>query len=131
MIAPPRELIGVPYQDHGRGPAFDCWGLCLAFYEKVFGKQLPDYTNYSSAEDKRAVSAVIAEHAPNWEEVNPDHIREGDILVFRIGGVPFHTGVYLGLNEFIHCHRHTRSCVERLNSVVWRSRLQAVYRWKN
>lgn len=52
--------IGLPYQDKGRGPAYDCWGLTRAVLAE-HGMDLPDYADaYTHATDSASVSHAIA-----------------------------------------------------------------------
>ena len=121
--------IGIPFQAKGRTPAgMDCWGLVRLFYKNEFGIQLPSYTDdYVSSTDRKTVSQAITENIGSWQKVEKPQF--GDMLLFQVLGLPLHTGIYIGDNDFLHAFRNTHSCIERINSITWSRRLLGVYRW--
>lgn len=65
------QWIGLPYQDKGRGPAYDCWGLVRAALSDAAGITLPDYSDtYTRAADHASVAhAVESGLQDGWERV--------------------------------------------------------------
>jgi cell wall-associated NlpC family hydrolase len=123
------KYIGLPYQDRGRGPAFDCIGFVRHVYREELGIELPDFLRtYSSAENAESVASAINERKSDWVKV--DEPKPLDLLLFNILGLPTHVGLYLNDNDFIHCFQNSNSCIERLSAVTWNRRLLGVYRWK-
>lgn len=122
------DLIGIPYQEHGRTlSGSDCMGIVYLFNRKL-GKQVPDYrTEYASSIDPEAVNQVVEQHQSEWLEVEEPEV--GDLLLFCIRGWPVHVGVYIGGNRFLHSLKGCNSCIERLNSITWNRRLKKVLRW--
>lgn len=129
------KWVGRPYADKGRGPdAFDCWGLARAVLQAERGATLPDYADtYTSAGDPQsAPCAVLAGLADGWQKVTqPDTF---DLVILSIARRPWHCGLVVAPGLFLHCpppHRDSRqtlSCVERLDSITWRNRLEGFYR---
>ena len=64
--------IGLPYQDKGRGPAYDCWGLARAVLAAEVGLDLPDYADaYTTACDRFSVARAVEQGlSDNWERVD-------------------------------------------------------------
>lgn len=122
------DYIGLPYQDRGRGPSFDCFGFVRHVYKQEFNLDIPEFLNtYSSAENAESVAAAINERKVDWIKVDsPKHL---DLLLFKIMGYPTHVGLYLSDNDFLHCFQSCNSCIERLDSHTWNRRLIGAYRW--
>jgi cell wall-associated NlpC family hydrolase len=121
--------IGLPYAPKGRGSeGVDCWGLVQLFYQRELGIAVPSYVEeYVSPDDRLTVSQAILANIGKWEAALT--LEPGDMLLFSILGLPLHTGVYIGDNDFLHAFRNTNSCIERLNSITWGRRLIGAYRW--
>lgn len=123
------SYIGLPYKSKGRDRSgVDCWGLCRLFHKEQFNNDLPAYDAYTDAGDSRSVAQVVKDNVKNWTKVEtPEY---GDILMFRIMGLPAHTAIYLGDGDFLHAFKDTNACIERLKSITWEPRLVGVYRWE-
>ena len=124
------KYIGIPYGAKGRTyEASDCFGLVYLFYHDTLGLNIPSYsTDYTHSEHRQSVADAIVDNLPNWVKV--DEPEYGDMLVFNILGLPIHTGIYLGCNNFLHSFMKTNSCIERLDSITWNRRLHGAYRWQ-
>jgi len=126
-----KDLIGVPYRNKGRDLlGADCWGLLRLFYIHEIGFLLPSYDEfYVDAFDKMATSTAIKEFSNDWTKV--DIPQYGDGIKLRLMGHPCHVGVYLGNSEFLHTQTGHNSCIDRLDSVKWRHRIEGYYRHKS
>ena len=123
------KYLGLNYASKGRAfSGVDCWGLVYLFYRQELGYEVPDYsTDYEDAKHRKSVSEVIKNNIANWQKVEaPEY---GDMLLFNILGLPLHTAVYIGGNDFLHAFQNTNSCIERLDSITWSRRLVGAYRW--
>lgn len=127
--------IGMPYKDKGRGPdGWDCWGGVRMVLAEVFGQVLPDYADaYTHAEDMASVSrAVSVGLAEGWQEVSSP--APGDLLIISIAGRPWHCGIMVTTDRFLHWPPKSRrgseqlSSVERLDGVSWASRKKTFHR---
>ena len=38
-------FVGLPWEDRGRGPAYDCWGLVVAAFKAGAGIELPSHAD--------------------------------------------------------------------------------------
>lgn len=115
------ELIGIPYENGGRGPdSYDCYGLIKELMNRD-GIEIPDYV---SPDDKRRIVAIFHSELRLWRECDR---RPGAILLFRVPG-NFHVGYYLGQDQFVHTWEKSAGvCIERLSH--WDRRLVGVYEY--
>lgn len=123
-------LVGVPYKSKGRDLlGADCWGLLRLFYIQEFGIVLPSYDeHYTDAFDKESVTGAIHSLKNDWIEVSEP--KYGDAIKLRLAGHPCHVGVYLGNNEFLHTQNGHDSCIDRLDGIKWKNRVDGFYRHK-
>jgi len=124
-----RPYIGLPFADQGRGPdAWDCWGLIRHVYWHEYGIELPSYTEcYGSALEHAEVTALIEYGRANWRVVTDP--TEGDLVILRLHGDPWHVGLVVAPGRMLHIHRRTASVVEAFNGMIWRNRVQEFLRW--
>lgn len=130
-VAPPwvADWIGLPYVDKGRGPkAFDCWGIVRAALLAAYGLALPSYADsYTVASDHRSVTAAVqAGLLDGWRAVARP--QAGDIVILNVGNRPWHCGLVVADNLFLHIQPGTTSNMERLDSLQWRNRIEGYYR---
>lgn len=128
------KWIGLPYEDKGRGPAYDCWGLVRATLSAEAGIALPDYADaYTRADDRLSVAAAVESGLRDgWQLA--DRPQPFDLLILRIGGRPWHCGLIVAPGLFLHCPppnakgQQILSCIERLDSPHWARRIEGFYR---
>jgi len=120
------KYIGLPYAANGRDEqGIDCWGLVRLFYKQEYNIDLPSYTEeYSGAYDTRILDMMDV-YKNNWAQVQEPEI--GSVIVFNILGEPFHVGVYIGDDKFIHARDGMDSVVESVNSPRWNKRIEGYY----
>ncbi len=119
------DLIGKSFADGGRGPdAYDCFGLFEELCKRR-GLALPAEPNPIGVEQKdAAIQAAIGRG--EWVKIiTPEPFCA---VVFRMIP-PFvsHIGMVLDGGRFIHIRRGANVAIERLDSVVWRSRIAGYY----
>ena len=102
------NMLGKPYRFGGASPSgFDCSGLVYYSYHKA-GYRVP-----------RTSQLQYQQSLP----VKRAHMREGDLLFFRIEGKVSHVGVYLGDNQFIHAPSSgKRVSIASLEAPYWKQR---------
>jgi len=130
-MAFPLDYIGIPFKSRGRNPEkhLDCWGLVLSVYRNELGiTGLTDF-EYGQASDIKRVKFLIEDNKPKWNEVQQP--QKYDIVVLSIADEPFHVGVMLGSDKFIHAQSGTRSCIQKTSSLQWKSRLDSFYRYEH
>lgn len=127
MTINPAPYLGMPFADHGRGPAFDCWGLVRHVLQLERGITLPDYGgSYPSHRDHASVAAAIRQGAvTGW--ARHDAASVGAVVVFNIVGRPWHVGLVVAPDRFLHIPEGETSCVERLSSPMWARRIEGFY----
>jgi cell wall-associated NlpC family hydrolase len=134
MVAPSwcKPFTNLLYEDKGRGPVgFDCWGFVRQVVRERFGLELPDLSDeYPSAEDHDAVAAVAERNkrllAMEWPQVSS--AREGDVVILRVAGRPWHCGICVGGDWMMHITKDVNVGLERFTNPVWRNRIEGFYR---
>ena len=123
------KYIGIPYVNKGRNfDGCDCYGLVLLIYKNELKKSLLPADSYSNSEDLAQVYPLIKQGIALLDGYEVDIPEVGDIVVFRLRGVPSHIGIYVGGNQVIHIMRSTHSCIEKLNSRRLKGRVDGFYR---
>ena len=122
------KYIGLPYASNGRDESgIDCWGLVRLFYKQEYNIELPSYTEeYSGAYDTRILDMMDI-YKNNWAQVQQPEV--GSVIVFNILGEPFHVGIYVGEDKFIHARDGMDSVVESVNSPRWTKRIEGYYKY--
>jgi len=83
------SLVGTPYRYGGNTPesGFDCSGLVGHIYKTRVNIVPPRTTSLLQ----------------DWGQPVPgDQIRSGDLVLFSLGAVPNHAGIYVGSSRFVH-----------------------------
>jgi len=108
-------LVGTPYRHGGNTPdgGFDCSGLIRYVYKTGAGVTAP-----------RTVSMLA-----DWGQPVPaNSLQTGDLVVFTLGGVASHAGIYVGEGRFVHAPSTGGEVrLDRLASLYW-SRQQVAFR---
>ncbi|BDR61041.1 C40 family peptidase [Lactobacillus xylocopicola] len=83
-----KSQVGKGYAWGGNGPDnFDCSGLVQFIYSQVGGVQLPRVTT-----DQVKVGTTVA----------MDQLQAGDLLYWGSVDAPYHVGIYIGNNQYVH-----------------------------
>lgn len=123
-----QPYIGIPFADHGSSAdGVDCWGLVRHVLACEHGWQLPSYgDNYDKASNQRAVTeCIVAGLVEGWERVVKP--VEGALVIFKMAGKPWHVGLVVAPNQFLHAPSGETSCVERLSDPCWVNRIEGFY----
>ena len=118
------DLIGARYEVGGRGPdAYDCFGLFAELCRRR-GMALPEFSYGVTPEEQSWI--ISGETAREWVKLGVP--EPGCAVLFRIIP-PFvsHIGMVLEGGKFIHVRRGANVAIERLDSIVWRSRIAGYY----
>lgn len=119
------DLIGKPFGDKGRGPDYyDCYGLTMEIYRR-FGKSIPNYS--ISAEACVEITSAIQTAKQNdvWKKL--DSLQIPCIVLIK-ANIQFtqHFGVVINRMQFMHI-RNYGVCVERLDSPLWKRKIEGFY----
>lgn len=124
---------GVRFHHQGRNRAgLDCIGLIVAVGVDL---GLEHLTEAPKSYPQNFVEKTFLEEMPRYLiEVPTTEMRPGDILLMAFGGIPQHTGIYLGdlgkgYPEVIHCYQKVNGVVKHRFADVWRKRVMKVYRY--
>lgn len=125
------KYVGLPFEDHGRGEGqgLDCWGGVRYVLGEMRGLLLPDYgRGYADTGDKAGIATTIKLGLlEGWQKIpNPENFA---LVIFNVHGNPWHVGLVVGRNEFLHWPEGQTSRIERLNAVTWAKRIEGYYRY--
>lgn len=109
----------IKFVDKGHGfDGCNCWGLVHLVYKTELGIELPTYENlYTDSKDRDSISALITDEKSKWFE--PDKPKEFDVMLWNVGGMPFHVGLFLRKGFMLHCWQDVDVAIERFPSVKW------------
>lgn len=125
------EYIGIPYQEFGRSKAgVDCWGLVQVLVGSL-GFNLPDYLDYESVMEFKELDELINKYKHRFEEIEFSERQFGDIIVFRILGLACHVGFVVDNLRMVHTLEGCDSALERYDRIIWKKRVDGIFRCKN
>lgn len=110
------SLVGTPFEFGGNGPdSFDN----------------PSFVVYCYKQNGFSVPRKASSMATWGEDVPPDELQAGDILVFAndLGGPPAFCGIYIGDEKFVSCNNpNSPTKVQKLDNSYWGPRFVAARR---
>jgi len=125
------KYIGIPFEDKGRtAEGLDCWGLLCLIFKEQFNIFIPTF-EYSTATNFSEVGKLIEDNIHVWIKIEPDTRKVGDVILLRLLGYPVHVGILVDRQRMIHVFKGTNTCLQRINSIVWKKRIQGIYRHPN
>jgi cell wall-associated NlpC family hydrolase len=122
--------IGLPFEERGRGPAYDCWGLVRHVLAGAFGIDVPSYAGgYETTRDHERLAGLIdAGKADDWTRIEPGAELPGDVLLLRMSGLPIHVGILVSPGWMLHTRAATGAVIERFEGLAWGRRVLGIYR---
>jgi cell wall-associated NlpC family hydrolase len=133
LIAPwVDKYFDVPWDDEGTDGAFtgcNCYGLVRLIFQEEFGICLPRYEGaaYSRSVDKEELGKRFQRERQQWKSVEFPMV--GDVIWLRIAGHPFHVGVMVSSDQFMHIEEGCGPAVESITSPLWVRRINGFARW--
>lgn len=121
------QYLGLDYADRGRGPQYDCWGLVRKILNDQFNMEVPSY-DYSDSEARKEIGPLVDQESQSWEEIPAGKERLGDVVVLCLNNLPFHIGLVVGDNKFIHALNGTNSHLVKYRLEPWKKRIRGFYR---
>lgn len=109
--------------------AVDCWGVIYLYYRDVDGREVPSYVNDYRERDVLGTSALaqlIDRNRGGWRRSSD--WRAGDVTLFLIDRRPVHIGLMIDPLRVLHAESEHGVFVERVDTPLWRHRLEGVYR---
>lgn len=100
------SLIGLPYEDDGRGePGYDCYGLIIKIAKELFNIDLPDWnvdiTARSAAQELTNMKMDLELSQSATEIEKPE---DWCVVIIQRRFLPYHMGIYLN-KGVIHSSR--------------------------
>lgn len=90
--------VGKAYTMGGNGPSgFDCSGLAQYVYSKAAGKEL-SRTTFSQVKEGTTISM--------------QDLKPGDLLFWGSASSPYHVGIYVGNNQYVHAATPSQGVVQ-------------------
>jgi cell wall-associated NlpC family hydrolase len=122
--------LRVPYVSKGRAmDGADCWGMVRLVLARELGQIVPSYTDaYIDSEDETVASAIDL-FSISWSRIEPGAERVGDVLVINVLGEPYHCGVIVAPDRFLHTLRKRGPGCEPYKQGFWAKRIEGIYRW--
>lgn len=94
-----KKQVGKRYVYGATGPsAFDCSGLTQYVYKKAANKTLPR-TTYTQVNKGKSVSMKS--------------LKKGDLLFWGSTSSPYHVGIYIGNNKYVHAATPGQGVIEQ------------------
>lgn len=144
IVAEARTWLGTPFHHQGRvkKAGCDCIGMVLGALHNAgalsrarddAGNPIPftafDRTDYSTDPNSDRLKHTLDEHLI---EIPLEHIRKGDVLLFKVIHLPQHVGIVgdhpSGGLSLIHAYSPAGKVVEEMLAKGWLSRTVAAYR---
>ena len=122
------KYLGKPYQFGSTGDSFDCLTLILSIVKERFGidpKPLDVRENWAEYDRDRywkeslRYGSIIAKY---------DHIKEGDVVLFRFKGFPSHAGFMVDRHRFIHILENDLVRIDHISTHPWKNRFWGAVR---
>lgn len=117
------DLMGREYEEGATGPKkFDCYSLAALVRERA-GLYFPGHQ--TGNEDSKVIEHEKKE-AKKLSQPSPYCI----VTFYSLGRYAAHVGIVLPcLKKFIHIVKNQNVSIMRLDSVVWRTRIQGYYEY--
>ena len=131
IVLAAKECIGTPWHHQQRqlGVGMDCVGL-LTHCAQAINVEVHDQHRYSLRENGTQLLDAIVRHG--MMQTFNGSLELGDLLVFKISGVPHHVGIVTALDPilFVHVSSHgQKKCVETELSDHWMLNLHSKWRF--
>lgn len=127
------RYLEVPWSSAGTAGSFsgcNCYGLVRLIYREEFEIDLPAYDGIGytkGIESEKELSALFTQERSRWKDVESP--QEGDVIWLRVAGNPYHVGVMVSSQEFIHIEEGCGPVVESILSPMWARRIHGYVRW--
>ena len=100
-----QQWEGTPHKMGGNSKrGIDCSGFAHYMYGELFNLKVP-----------RSTKLFLKEGA----QIDKSQLKPGDMVVFRPPTYPYHVGIYVGDNKFIHASTTKGVMMSDLNNPYW------------
>lgn len=125
------KYIGIPYKSKGYWfDGADCYGLVYLFLTLEYGVKLPKFKDYDPFQDVKEVAKQMDLNLPLLSGKPTKFPKFGDLVLFKMRGVPSHLGIYAGNNTVLHILKGTDAVCESLNSTRLKGKVEGFYEFE-
>lgn len=127
IVAAARAWLGTPYRHQAAtlGAGCDCLGLLRGVWRTLYGDEPMDVPAYR-ADWRDAVHRNEMQGAAERLLTPTDTAAAGQVVLFRLGQVPRHCGITVGVDRFIHAQEGL-GVVEANLTEGWAKRIAGRY----
>ena len=122
------KYLGIQFKHGGRDVSgLDCWGLVISVFAEL-NINIYDMT-YTPNWSYQNNNYFIEKYYSDWTKLKDNkNLKFLDVLLINNNrGIPFHAGVYLEKNRFIHAGK-AGVVISKIQDKIWLDRLAGVYR---
>jgi cell wall-associated NlpC family hydrolase len=129
------NYIGKPFRSGARGPdAYDCWGLVIDVYRRLYGIDLPDFDIAATAVHQIAGAIASQAAAPQWARIAPAAPLPTPCVAVlaAVPGHPnlvTHCAVHIGGGRLLHALESTGVSIITPRHPYWQPKLRGFYLW--
>jgi len=110
------KYVGLPFEE------YNCWQLICLVYRNEFKINLPTYENeYTDALDAKKIKKIYERELKIWTSIKTP--QPPDLIICRVRGQPWHTGIVIAQNEMLHTQRYSNAVIERYDRFTWKNRI--------
>ena len=135
------QYVGIPFDIGGRdrNVGLDCWGLVCVVYAEQYKIDLPKAEGIYNDDDfnreqQTRIEAYVAQEkqqlqkSGTFQEVPLETALEGDLLVARTFGQPWHLGIVLHKGVMLNSRQNVDCVIESYQHPMWVSKIAGLYR---
>lgn len=130
IAAAARAWIGTPYRHQAAtlGAGCDCLGLLRGVWRTLYGTAPPALPPYRADWRDLSHAGELLALARRWLVPAPGPPEPGQVLLFRLGGMPLpkHCGILVSDGRFVHAQERL-GVIEANLTDGWRRRIAAHY----
>lgn len=127
------KYVNIPFSERGSShQGCNCWGLVRLWKREQMGEDLPSYDEFYTDTEDLAAAHLIQEvkDQDQWIPLEAGTEKEGDVILLRIKGLPWHIGVVAGKGRMLHVELGAESVIEPYNGLKWNKRIIGFYRFQ-
>jgi cell wall-associated NlpC family hydrolase len=102
--------------------------LVALVYKNEFNIKIPTYENeYHDALDRKKISEIYTREMQIWIKTETPKIS--DIVVCRVRGQPWHTGIVVAQGQMLHTQRYINAAIEHYDRFTWKNRVIGFWKY--
>jgi cell wall-associated NlpC family hydrolase len=124
------DLIGASFEDYGRGPAYDCYGLWIEVRKRL-GLPAPDFGSIAIGLTQ-AIADKLEAHRRLFLQREDREEQPGDLVLIRSDKDPrlcSHIGVVVERGKFLQACDSIGVHRSQLRNPLWKRLVEGVYEY--